>query len=74
MHLNANKGYIPITLSHDELVKYLTTQSNIEHAILNGETYEAVEQELISALKKIKFSESFKYGYQYDIYRYIGNE
>ena len=73
IHLNGNEGHIPISLSKDKLVKYLTTQSNIENVVLNGKTYKNVEQDLTSEIKKIKCSTSFKYGYQYDFYKYVGN-
>lgn len=72
VHLKGGEGFIPIEFTKDELVGYLTTQSNIENAVKNGKTYQQVEDDLHKRLRKLKFPTLFNYGYRYDIYQYLG--
>lgn len=68
--IGSGKGVIPIKFSEEQLIGYLTTQSNIEHAVVNGRSYEEIELELKRDLSSINFDDDFAYGYTYDIYQY----
>ena len=68
--INSQEGYITISLTDNELIKYLTTQSNIESAVNEGSSYEEIETGLLTQLSKIDFSDKFKYKYRYEIYEY----
>ena len=68
--IGGKEGVIKINLTETGLVNYLTTQSNIEHAVIQGTSYEEIEENLTNQLVKFKFSNSFDYRYRYDIYRY----
>ena len=67
-------GILPIQLSRTELVGYLTTQSNVEAQILNGMSYQQVEEDLHRAIDKFRLSDNFNYRFSYEIYRYSGSE
>ncbi len=72
--LASQEGFLPITLSQEHLVKYLTTQSNIEEQVRKGLSYEEIEQDLLEQIVPFNLSSRFKYRYTYDIYRYDGPE
>ncbi|MDN3649539.1 class I SAM-dependent methyltransferase [Reinekea marina] len=68
--LDSSKGTIPLSFDKAALIKYLTTQSNIEAAVHQGSSYEEVEAILQDSLQSIVFDEAFLYNYSYSIYRY----
>ena len=73
--ININKlgygnGSIDLDFELNQLVGYLTTQSNIEHAVQNGKSYDQIESELYSDLRSIKTSPNYIYGYTYELYQY----
>jgi SAM-dependent methyltransferase len=63
-------GSILISLDYDQLVGYLSTQSNIEAAVRCGTSYSEVCGEISEQLRGIDLSGSFKYVYNYEIHRY----
>lgn len=73
IHLKRGEGCIPIEFTKRNLIRYFTTQSNIEQAVRNGKTYKQVEDDLYQRLGSLEFSRSFNYGYRYDIYQYLGS-
>lgn len=68
--LASSKGQIPITMSRETLIKYLTTQSNIEAKVIDGMSYEEVEAKLNEMLAGIEFGSDFLYNFTYDIYQF----
>lgn len=68
--LKADKGVIPLRFNREELIGYLTTQSNIEAAVRAGRKYETIEADLHTQLKQIDLDGDFNYAYTYGIYRY----
>lgn len=68
--LASDKGQIPITLSRESLIKYLTTQSNVEAMVMDGMSYEEVEAKLNGMLAGIEFGPDFLYNFTYDIYQF----
>lgn len=68
--LDGSKGTIPLSLDKTALIKYLTTQSNIEAAVHQGSSYEEIEAVLQDSLQSVNFDEDFLYNYSYSIYRY----
>lgn len=66
----SGNGTIPLHFDVDQLVGYLTTQSNIEHAIQNGRSYEQIEFELKSQLQKINNTPKYIYGFTYELHQY----
>lgn len=63
------EGSLPIRMTQDALVGYLTTQSNIEAAVAKGTSYEDIERTLHRALSAMNIGEAYLYNYQYEIYR-----
>ncbi|EAR09991.1 class I SAM-dependent methyltransferase [Reinekea blandensis] len=68
--LSEGEGELPIRLSRDALVGYLTTQSNIEAAVVAGQTYEQIESTLHQAFAEMPMDEHFRYRFHYELYRY----
>jgi len=71
--ISSKEGYIPISLSKRDLIKYLTTQSNVEHAVIQGTPYKQIEKNIFNQLSKFEHPEIYKYMYRYDIYKYNDN-
>jgi len=57
--ISSNEGYIPISLTKRGLIKYLTTQSNVEHAVIQGTPYKQIEKNIISQLSKFEHPEIY---------------
>ncbi|MBU2863348.1 class I SAM-dependent methyltransferase [Reinekea forsetii] len=72
--LSKSNGVVPIVLSRNELVKYLTTQSNIEAKVKSGLSYAQIESDLEQQLNRFELDTEFRYNFTYDIYQYQGNE
>jgi|GEM_PF-6529623 len=68
-----DKGWLPIELTREALVGYLSTQSNIEQAVRSGNSIEDICSDLLLQLSRINFSKNFKYNFSYEIYEYNGN-
>lgn len=71
--IKAERGWIPIKFTVDTLVGYLSTQSNIEHAVKSGQSIEHITNNLLQQLFRLNFDENFKYNYSYEIYEYISS-
>jgi len=63
-------GWIPVQFNRDSLVGYLSTQSNIEHAVESGGSLSEVLGVLLDEVSKIDIDGNFKYRYSYEIYEY----
>jgi len=73
-HLASGKGVLPIEFTDKvELVKYLTTQSNVEEAVRSGISYEEIEEEIDSMIGVFELGTGFRYNYSYDLYQFDGN-
>lgn len=70
--IREGKGTIPLQLGNRDLVNYLTTQSNIEHAVAEGKSYEEVTRELEREIDLLETNGSYRYNYTYEIMRYHG--
>ncbi len=70
--LASEKGWLPITFLLDSLVRYLTTQSNIEDAVRKGKDLNAIVSELREDLSCIDLTGTFQYAYSYEILQYAG--
>lgn len=68
--LSKEQGQLPLTLSQVELIGYLTTQSNIEAQVQNGQDYETIEALLNRQLSELALNNHYLYNFQYEIYRY----
>ncbi|MEM8531619.1 MAG: class I SAM-dependent methyltransferase [Chloroflexota bacterium] len=71
--IKSDKGFILIHFTRETLVGYLTTQSNIEHAVQNGGDYKQIEDDLLKMLYAIDITGTFKYTYTYEILQYLGS-
>lgn len=65
-----DRGWLPIHFTHQSLVDYLCTQSNIEVALQQEKNLDAVRRELLDTLGKTDIAGPFKYHYHYEIFRY----
>lgn len=77
-HLKRAEGDLEVEFSKERLIKYLTTQSNIEQAVQQGKSYQQVEEDLMQQLSAQRYKEAFTkghflYGYHYDIYTLVGD-
>lgn len=68
--LTDSQGILPLSFSAEELVNYLTTQSNIEAAVQSGRRYEEITAELLERIPPLPPDGSFRYQYDYAIYRF----
>ncbi len=71
--LHKSTGAFDIEFSKDNLIGYLTTQSNIEQAVQDNQNYEDIEDYLKNELKDFVFDTPFKYGYTAEIFQFFGN-
>lgn len=62
-----DSGVLPVRFSLDELVMYLTTQTNIEEATRRGYNYEEIEALLKGYLQGIDISGPFQYRYHLEL-------
>jgi hypothetical protein len=70
--LKEKRGIIPIAFTPEELVGYLSTHSNIEAAVKNGATYDAICDSLLTEIGALDIGGYFDYKYTYAIYEYRG--
>jgi ubiquinone/menaquinone biosynthesis C-methylase UbiE len=68
--LSEGNGYIPIHFSHDDLINYLSTQSNIEAAVKNGKRYVDIFNELKLQIVNMDLSGAFKYVYTFEVHEF----
>lgn len=68
------KGTLPISMSVERLIKYLTTQSNVEVQVKAGKAYEEIERELMEQITPFGLNSHFSYKYTYEIYRYDSHD
>jgi len=72
--LASGKGVLPIIFADKfELIKYLTTQSNVENAVKSGASYNEIEKEIEVILQDFNLGTDFRYNYSYDLYQFISN-
>ena len=71
--LKQQKGVIQLDFSDEELVGYLTTQSNIEHAVAQGKSYAEVSSELERQVSQLNTEGYFRYNFTYEIFRFENN-
>ncbi|HCH0838795.1 TPA: class I SAM-dependent methyltransferase [Vibrio parahaemolyticus] len=64
-----SSGVIPINFSKLELVKYLSTISNVEEKVISGVSYDEVEADLWQELADYDLSSEFVYNFSYSIYK-----
>lgn len=64
------RGSIPVQFSPESLVGYLTTQSNIENAVRQGQSYRAIAADLLASIEPFDLSGDFNYRYSYEIHRF----
>jgi SAM-dependent methyltransferase len=69
--LKQQKGVIPIEFTPESLVGYLSTQSNIEAAVKDGGSYDAICDDLLNRIGALDISGHFRYRYTYGIYQEI---
>ena len=67
-------GWIPLEFNTELLVGYLSTQSNIEHALNVGCPLNEIYKFLLNELSQINLEGNFKYVYRYEIYQYLDSE
>ena len=70
--LKQEKGAIPIQFTPEGLVGYLSTHSNIEAAVKNGGTYDAICDSLLTEIGSLDIGGHFHYEYTYTIYECKG--
>ncbi len=68
--LKESRGNIQLEFTIDELIGYLTTQTNIEYAISQGRSYDEVSRELKGHIEKMNTEGYFKYRFEYEIFQY----
>lgn len=67
-------GVVPIELTPEGLVGYLSTQSNIEAAVKDGSSYDSICANLLKQVGVIDIAGYFKYRYTYGIYACKGGQ
>ncbi len=67
-----DSGWLPLELSLDQLVGYLTTQSNVEHRLQHGDSLLEIQDALRRQLAQIDIGGWFKYHFEYEIVRFEG--
>jgi len=72
--IQKDNGWIPLEFSAELLAGYLSTQSNIEHAINAGCSLNEIYRLLLNELSQINLEGNFKYLYSYEIYQYLDSE
>jgi SAM-dependent methyltransferase len=65
--VGAAKGALPVRLTRQSLIGYLTTQSNVEAAVQAGHSYEAIEAKLDRDMPEFEGEGEFRYGYSYAV-------
>ena len=68
--LASDRGWLPVDFSKDSLVGYLSTQSNIEHRLQQGDSLEQIVNTITEELRDMDLTGSFKYLYSYEILQY----
>lgn len=66
-----SNGNFDITFDKPNLIGYLTTQSNIEKAVNEGQSYSDIEAYLLDEIKDIAIDGAFKYSYSYELFKYV---
>jgi SAM-dependent methyltransferase len=65
--LKQGTGWIPVSFSRDQLVGYLTTQTNVEAALSHGLTYDDVDRLLLAEVPAFESRDDFRYTFSYSI-------
>ena len=66
-----NSGNFDIAFDKPNLIGYLTTQSNIEKAVNEGQSYSDVEAYLLNEIESISIDGAFKYSYSYELFKHV---
>lgn len=72
--LARDNGWIPLEFSKENLLGYLSTQSNIEEQIRQGKKLGEIRETVLSQLEGIDTSGHFKYLYTYEILKYTASQ
>ena len=67
--LAEGSGWLPVELSREGLFGYLSTQSNLEDRIRQGEALEDLREVIMGHLDAFDLSGTFRYTYTYEILR-----
>jgi len=67
-----SRSNFDVEFDRPNLIGYLTTQSNIEKAVNDGQSYSNVEAHLLNEIKNISVDGAFKYSYSYELFKYVG--
>lgn len=59
--LAQDRGWLPVEFSKEQLFGYLSTQSNLEHQLRQGESLENLRETIMGQLEKLDTSGAFKY-------------
>jgi SAM-dependent methyltransferase len=68
--LKESKGHLELSFTREELIRYLTTQSNIEAVVKTGKSYGDIEIELDKSMPIYEPSQRFRYSFTYGVYQY----
>lgn len=68
--LKESKGHLELSFTREELIRYLTTQSNIEAVVKTGKSYDDIEIELDKSMPIYEPSQRFRYSFTYGVYQY----
>jgi len=71
--LCAEEGQLGLTFDPENLIGYLTTQSNVEQRVQEGTPYHVVEQQLRDLFRVIPDDDGFLYRFRFELYQYQGN-
>ena len=66
------RGNFKVEFDRPNLIGYLTTQSNIEKAVNDGQSYGDIEAYLLNEIGNISIDGTFKYSYSYELFKYVG--
>lgn len=72
--LAKDNGWLPVEFSKESLFGYLSTQSNLEHQLRQGESLEDIREQVMCQLDQLDTSGVFKYAYTYEILKYTGSQ
>jgi hypothetical protein len=68
--LKEGKGFVELSFTREQLIGYLTTQSNIEAAVKSGREYSDIESGLEKSMPGYDAEQRFSYAFTYDVYEY----
>jgi SAM-dependent methyltransferase len=67
--IGEDRGQLLIDFGAEELVGYLSTQSNIENAVRNGSDYDSLCTELQADIRALAVAGPYRYAFSYEIHR-----